>query len=35
MSREQVRNLLESMKNKPVRRSGGNGNEKRNLEKDW
>jgi tetratricopeptide (TPR) repeat protein len=35
MNREQVKNLLQSMKNKPVRRAKGDGNEKRDLEKDW
>lgn len=34
MSREQVKNLLDSMKNKPAERSKGNGI-RRNLEKNW
>jgi len=35
MSREQVKNILESMKNKPVRRSKGKGDGIRTLEKPW
>jgi tetratricopeptide (TPR) repeat protein len=37
LSNEQVKNLLESMKNKPVRqqKDKGNGNGKRELEKYW
>ncbi len=35
MSREQVKNILESMKNKPVRRQKGTSNERHNLEKNW
>lgn len=34
-SGSQVRNMLESMKNKPVRRQKGNGDGKRYLEKYW
>jgi len=33
MNMEQLKNLLESMKNKPIRRSNGDG--KRHVEKDW
>ena len=35
MSREQIKNLLNSMKNKPVKRTRGNSDDKRYLEKDW
>lgn len=35
MSREQIRNMLESMKNKPVRRSKGKSDGIRMLDKPW
>jgi Ca-activated chloride channel family protein len=35
MSREQIRNILESMKHKPVRRQQGGRDGRRALEKDW
>jgi len=35
MSREQIRNILESMKHKPVRRQQGEQDGRRALEKDW
>jgi tetratricopeptide (TPR) repeat protein len=35
MSREQIKNILESMKNKPVRREKGNKNEAAQHEKFW
>ncbi|HSV97619.1 MAG TPA: VWA domain-containing protein [Spirochaetota bacterium] len=35
ISAEQVRNLLESMKNKPVRREKGTGDGRRELDKQW
>ncbi len=35
MSRQQLKNLLKSMKKKPVRRQKGQSNDRRNLEKDW
>lgn len=35
MSREQIRNILESMKHKPVRRQQGEQDGRRTLEKDW
>ncbi len=35
LNRAQVRNLLDSMKQSPVRRYKGKGDERRNLEKPW
>jgi Ca-activated chloride channel family protein len=35
MNQEQIRNLLESMKNRPVRRKKGEGGERFYLEKNW
>lgn len=35
MNRDQVKNILESMKNKPVKREKGSGNDKRFLDKAW
>jgi len=35
MSREQIRNILESMKQKPVRRKKGSANERIDIEKYW
>jgi len=35
ISREQLRNILESMKNRPVRRQKGGSNGRRMLEKPW
>lgn len=35
MNRDQVKNILESMKNKPVKREKGSGNDRRFLDKAW
>lgn len=35
MSKDQIKNILESMKNKPVRRQKGRDDGRRNLEKYW
>jgi len=35
MSREQIQNILKSMKNKPVRRQKGSSGERSNLERYW